>query len=270
MLKKERPKIEIPTHGVVIDRRTGMEVGPRVPVVPEDWPYRAIDLSETLWKYMDFWKFQDMLEKAALYFSRQDRFVDPFEGRFAKANEVGFSKTDQAMYDAYPMINRSLTQAKNQYETHRYCVFISCWHRNKKESREMWNAYTTGPNSVVVVTSAKALYQFIPDCVMKSPVKYHAENYRRSEVFGWNTLSFYKPDSHGFENEFRMLRTLGDNESVSWDSPDDFGRLVKVNLRRIVHRVIAHPKANAALKSKTEALLRQHLKRIKMETSHLI
>jgi hypothetical protein len=99
-LKKSQPNTNIPTHGVLIDRRTGAEVGPRVPVEPTDWPYGTIAPSETLWKYMDLWKFNDMLEKSSLYFSRQDRFTDPFEGRFAEANEAGFSATDQAFYDA--------------------------------------------------------------------------------------------------------------------------------------------------------------------------
>jgi hypothetical protein len=267
ILKKTSAKNEIPTHGVLIDRRTGAEVGPRVPVDPRDWPYGTIEPSEILWKYMDLWKFKEMLENSALYFSRQDRFDDPFEGRFTKANATGLSTTEQAFYNAYPKISRSQSEAKKQYETHRHCVFISCWHRNTKESQEMWRAYTTGPESVVVTTSAKALYRFLPDEIMKSPVKYHSNNYRRSEIFGWNTLSFYKPSSHGFEREFRMLRNLGSGESVSWDDPLDYGRYVKVRLNRIVHRVIVHPKSSDTTKQKIDFLLKQHLKAVKLEFS---
>jgi len=77
-----------------------MEVGPRVPVDPKDWPYKEIPPSETLWRYMDFWKFEDMLAKSALYFARQDRFSDPFEGRLSQRDAAGMSASDTALYKA--------------------------------------------------------------------------------------------------------------------------------------------------------------------------
>jgi hypothetical protein len=262
------PKDHIPTHGVLIDRRTGKEVGPRVPVNPSDWPYQLLAPSEILWRYMDIRKFRDILEKSALYFARQDRFTDPFEGRYSEGNLVGYSPTDQAFYDTY-RIDRARSQAHDQIETHRHCVFISCWHRNKRESRQMWDAYTKGPDSVVIATSAGALYRFIPDEIMKSPVKYHRPQFPRSETFGWNTLSFYKPSCYSFEREFRMLRNLGKDESVAWDNPSDFGRYVAIRPKKIIHRVITHPKASFAFKKDIDLLLHRHLKAIRREDSAL-
>lgn len=130
----------------------------------------------------------------------------------------------------------------------------------------MWRAYTFGPESVVVTTSAKALYRFIPDEIMKSPVKYHKSDFARSE-FGWSTLSFYKPSTYGFEREFRMLRSLGEDESVCFEDPSDYGRCLLVRLKKIIHRVITHPEADATLKAKVDALLAKYLKGIKRENS---
>src|SRR5260370_1951380 len=93
-VKNSTSNVQIPTHSVLIDRRTGMEVGPRAQVDPRDWPYGILNSSETLWRYMDLWKFEDMLAKAALYFARQDRFIDPFEGRFSGGNSTEFSPSD--------------------------------------------------------------------------------------------------------------------------------------------------------------------------------
>ncbi len=245
-----------------------MEVGPGVPLDPGDWPYGTLHSSETLWKYMDLWKLEDMLAKSALYFSRQDRLSDPFEGRFSVGNSTEFSPSDKAFYDSHS-VNRSLAEAKEQHETLRHCVFISCWHRNTKEAREMWDAYTSCPDSVVVTTSAKAVYRFISSEIMKSPVKYHGDDFPRSEIFGWNTLSFYKPSTYNFEREFRMLRVLGKDESVLWNEPADYGRYVQVRLKRIIHRVITHPRGSGALKRKLETLLRQYLKAIHRENSSL-
>ena len=33
-----------------------------------------------IWRYMDFTKFIDMLDKSALFFTRVDKLGDPFEG----------------------------------------------------------------------------------------------------------------------------------------------------------------------------------------------
>lgn len=88
-MRTRQARKEIPTHHVLIDRRTGQEVGPRVSIDPKDWPYRILDPAETLWRYMDLWKFEHMMAKSALYFARQDRFKDPFEGRFSEGNSDG-------------------------------------------------------------------------------------------------------------------------------------------------------------------------------------
>jgi hypothetical protein len=245
-----------------------MEVGPRVPVDPKDWPYKEIPRSETLWRYMDFWKFEDMLTKSALYFARQDRFSDPFEGRLSQGNAAGLSASDTAVYDAYAL-HKSIDKLKEQLEIHRHCVFIFCWHRNTRESREMWNAYTSSAESVVVTTSAKALHKFRPDEILKSAVRYHGANFARSHSFGWNAPSFYKPSSHSFEREFRMLRNLREDESVAYDNPSDYGRHVSFVPKKIIHRVITHPRATADLKRKVDDLLRHYLKGIKREDSSL-
>lgn len=258
---------EIPTHRVMIDRRTNREVGPRVPVDPDAWPFANLHPSEILWRYMNLKKFTHLMTTASLYFARQDRFKDPFEGRFSEGNSTSFSQSDVALHSAYNL-SRTLEEAKSQYETHRRCVFISCWHRNTAESQEMWNAYTPEAESVVVTTSAKALYRFIPDQIMKSPVKYHSTDFARAE-FGWNTLSFYKPESYGFEREFRMLRNLEEGDSVQFDNPADFGRCVPAQLKKIIHRVITHPKADEQTKQKVDALLTTHLKKVRRENSSL-
>ena len=267
-MKKPHPKVPIPTHRVVFHRATGKIVGPAAPIDPHDWPYSEIPPSEVMWRYMDFWKFEDFLRTSALYFSRPDRFTDPFEGRFSPGNASKMSPSDAAFYAAY-RIRRSPDESEAGQEVMRHCVFISCWQRGTKESREMWNAYTSGPESLVVTSSAKALYRFVPENIVKSPVKYHADDFPRTE-FGHTTLFFYKPRAYSFEREFRLLLTPGEHESISYDDPKDFGRHAPVPLKRIVHRVISHPRATDEFKSKVDAVLSQYLKHIRREDSALL
>ena len=101
-----------------------------------------------------------MITSASLYFARQDQFLDPFEGRFSEGNSDGHSPSDEAFYRAHKL-DRSIETAIDQTEIHRSCVFISCWHRNRSENREMWQAYTQNEDSVVITTSVKALSRFV-------------------------------------------------------------------------------------------------------------
>jgi hypothetical protein len=258
-----------PKYRAMIDRRTGKIVGPVVPIDTGDWPYSELPPSEILWRYTDIWKFEDLLARSALYFSRPDKFKDPFEGRFSPANSAKMSPSDAAFYAAYRITLSANKEREAAQEATRHFVFISCWQREEKESLEMWNAYTSGPESVVIATSAKALYRFVPGRIVKSPVKYHRDDFPRTE-FGPTALFFYKPLRYSFEHEFRMLLTAGDNESVSWDDPADFGRHVPITLKKIVHRVITHPRASNEFKAKVDELMRKHLKHREREDSALL
>jgi hypothetical protein len=254
-----------PTHRVVIDRRTGRPAGPIVPIHPDDWPYGKLPGSETLWRYMDFFKFEDLLTRSALYFSRPDKFTDPFEGRFSPGNATNVSASDAAFYSAYRMesFNKQLTASQ---EIMRHVIFISCWQRGNKEDREMWNAYTSSSESVVISTSVKALDQFVKGPIEKSPVKYHADNSPRTE-FDHTALFFYKPDRYRFEREFRMLLTPGGHEPIPGDK---IGWHVPIRLKKIIHRVIVHPKASKEFKTKIDHLMMYHIPGIKFENSTLL
>lgn len=134
----------------------------------------------------------------------------------------------------------------------------------------MWDAYTISSESVVIVTSAKALYTFVAslDGFMASPVKYHDSDFARSE-FGWNTLFFYKPAEFAYEREFRILRVLRQDESVRLANPNDECKYVPIPAKKVIHRVITHPKASRPFKDEVERLIRVNLKRITREDSVL-
>jgi hypothetical protein len=126
--------------------------------------------------------------------------------------------------------------------------------------------YTSGPESVVISTSAKALYHFVRGRIVKSPVKYHADSFPRMEL-GHTPLFFYKPSGYSFEREFRMLLTPGEHESVRGD---DLGRHVPIRVKKIVRPVVTHPKASKEFKTKADHRLAHFLRCIKREDSALL
>lgn len=247
----------LPSGRCLVHRPTGQIVGPIAPIYEEDWPLREIADSETLWRYMNLDKFADLLTTSTLYFARGDKFKDPFEGRLSPGNSLGSSKSEQAFRGRYA-INSPNAEAVKYHEIHRKVVFISCWHRSTRETTEMWMAYAPSPKSVVITTSGRALRCFLPRELMKYAVKYAPLDFPRTE-FSHNSLFFYKPESYAFEQEFRMLRSPGEDESFDFDNPDDQFRRVPIRLNKVIHRVITHPGATVTTKHKVDDLIRRYL-----------
>jgi len=255
----------VPIGRAIIHRPTGRIVGPIAPISPEDWPFQVIEDTEILWRYMDLWKFEDLIRTGTLYFSRPDKLKDPFEGRFSPGNLRQRSKSDEAFRQAYNIDDRD---TRNYPELHRKLVFISCWHRNTSESFEMWQAYTSSSESVVVATSAKALRRFLPQELMKYAVKYAPLDFPRTE-FSHNALFYYKPSHYRFEREYRILRSPREDEVFDIDKSEDEFRRISIRAKKIIHRVITHPNAACETKLKVEELLRRYLPCRRREDSGL-
>jgi hypothetical protein len=262
MTKRES---NIPIGRAIIHRPTGRIVGPVAPISPEDWPFIVIDDSEILWRYMDWWKFEDLVRSSTLYFSRSDKFTDPFEGRFSPGNATKLSKSDEIFRSLYKIDD---SNTRGYAELHRKLVFISCWHRNTRESFEMWQAYTSSCESVLITTSAKALRRFLPEKIMKYAVKYAPSDFPRTE-FSHNALFYYKPSSYSVEREYRLLRSPDEDEAFYPDNPADWSRRVPIKSKKIVHRVITHPYAAPETKLRVEELLDQYLPSRRRENSVL-
>ena len=93
------------------------------------------DLDVRVWRYMDFTKFVSMLEHGGIFLPVVAQLGDPFEGSYARGNEI-----------LRPLVYRHI---KNEYNLSagemvqrlRWFVPASCWHSNKQESAAMWKLY---------------------------------------------------------------------------------------------------------------------------------
>jgi hypothetical protein len=212
---------------------------------------------------MELPKFEDMVKTSTLYFARADQFEDPFEGRQSPGNVERLSKSEEIFRNLYRI--QTPDNWTEQQEIARQVMFISCWHRNTRESWEMWQAYTKMPNSVVIATSAKALRLFVPDKIMKYAVKYAPADFPRTE-FTHTSLFFYKPSRYTIEREYRMLWAPEEDESFD---VEPLCRRLTINLSKIVHRVITHPHATREAKQRVDGLLRDNLPCRRRESSAL-
>jgi hypothetical protein len=220
-------------------RPTGKPAGPPVPIFKKDWPYKIPSPSQILWRYMDTWKFESMLRSSSLYFRRADKLADEGEGRLSREAVFGTSESEIAFDETYKIV-RDYKQHLAAHEITRSCMFVNCWNIAGREDQRMWREYTTGPDSVVVTTSMKALQHAVTkQQIVMSRVKYISESAPRIE-FSHTTPFFYKDKFFSFENELRLLRPLLEGEQVLVENEEDFGKTVTITLRGLIHRVITH------------------------------
>ena len=253
-----------PAHGIIgyraiHNRATGELVTPLAPVYAEDWPYRSVAQEQSLLRYMDLWKFEDLLKTRELYFTRADKFYDPLEGSLSKEEVHGTSNSDVAFAAAVKIDRGSYERASEYRATSKGCTFINCWHINTNEDQRMWDAYTTSSDSVVVITTAHRLAASMKQSVFGAGVRYVSEDTPRTE-FDERSLFFYKDVAYEFEREFRLLidlMTLGG--SVHRDDPVDVFRRVPIDLSTLIYAIQPHPRATQETKDKIGALVRQHL-----------
>ena len=144
-------------------------------------------------------------------------------------------------------------------ETVRRWAFVNCWHINQKENPAMWASYTSGPDSVAVVSTPYDLRVNLPEAVLGAGVSYINKNVPRTR-FDHASLFFFKDSCFRYEAEYRLFTTPTSGETVLWDDEKDFGRLVSINLGHI-HRVVCHPRISPAKCQEVEVLGKAHCQR---------
>lgn len=145
-------------------------------------------MNETIWKYLDFWKFKSILENG-IHFRRSDLFVDPFEGHFAWGNGV-------KEYLNARLIERNQQQDKmpgysylllklQEYQRKRRSTYISSWQNDLYESEAMWRLYTSihkdeKSECVVLKTNVNKLEDILKPAINPFKLEIGAVNYLES------------------------------------------------------------------------------------------
>jgi hypothetical protein len=165
---------------------------PHRPGLPDD---------QLLWRYLDFYKFADLLKSGTLYCRRADKLtaVDAKEGSMTNvANSFIDKMLSKELIREYrsariPAISgvsinqgSALDTAKKlraiARDHYRYCLertYVCCWHTNNTEDALMWSSYvdrarSDGPGVAIQTTSA-ALRQSLNECpetIFTCPVDY--------------------------------------------------------------------------------------------------
>src|ERR1700681_894935 len=103
-----------------------------------EMPYAALpnfitpDDDTVLWRYSNFAKFRDLIERRKLWFSRADKFEDPLEGTFTDGEILYFDSLKSSA--SSPELLGWATAYSRVPRQARFNTFVNCWREGKFES----------------------------------------------------------------------------------------------------------------------------------------
>lgn len=167
-------------------------------------PFRFIsepeDPEAVIWRFMDFWKFEDLITTNELYFSRSDQLDDHNEGLppHGVAPDLGLNPLD-LRYTV--QLNALLADIRR----HRESFFVNCWYLAVKPSAAMWKEY--GEKGVAIASRCSLLKSALDagkDRAFLGVIRYGA-GHLRGNRFNLTLFIFSKGPEFAHENELRAL-----------------------------------------------------------------
>jgi hypothetical protein len=215
---------------------------------------------------MDDEKFQWLLDSKRLLMPSADRLGDPLEGTTPQGVDNWWRKQAEIEPDEEKrrIINNNRVLFTQITDKNRKDCYVSCWHTNQDENREMWNRYTKTKQSVAIRTTYTALRNCLPEYAFLGMVQYI--NYRSSDAENFvserplNVLNYitHKDSFFTDENEVRAVVWLlnmdvcKDHYFEKESSPGFFVFAPPVDLNKLVLSTVFHPSAPVEYKTKVK------------------
>ncbi len=219
-----------------------------------------------LWRYSDFAKFMDLIERRKLWFSRSDKFEDPLEGTFTDAEIAHFRSLRS---DGTP-VNPAIYSLTGISKMMRSTTFVNCWREGKYESMAMWDIYGKGSGVVAIKSTVGLLKEAVAPYnwdVFISRVKYIDWN---GLNWGGNALEMCvrKDVSYAHESEIRAviwglgarpggspLITMPPDNDVSSIRP---GEEVDVDPARLITEVMVGPREQSRIFNLVQVIMKRY------------
>jgi len=237
-------------------------------------PMTGLELPDddaTIWRYMDRWKFQSMLENSALYFVRSDRFSDK-DSWDSVLPPKWREKMQREMCD-HPEGGK-YTEAAWYEEREIPTNLIQCWTCDENENERMWREYTSGSDALVIrstVGRLKECFSSISTQVRIGLVNYGdhddlddpkffiviwGDNAPVSKLNPWYVPRYLKRIELKYQKEIRATIHVNTERQ-----PIDTGfnlAIGPLGIRTLIEAVHMHPNATTDQQKQLKSLLDHH------------
>ncbi len=215
---------------------------------------------------MDISKLVDLLSTRTVFFSRADRFNDPWEGTVSQSDFDDFKQTVADLPDRETLI----TNYPRMFQGFRRHTYISCWHENSGESYAMWKLYLKSNEGIAVQTTfgrlkcelnkATSRDIFIGKIEYRDPKKESIPGGRPYQVGDSYVVGGFAPFTRkrlGFSHEQEVRALFRDDASnVIEDQPeDDHGLRIPVSIEDLVQDVYVAPGTPKWLRDAIQSVL---------------
>lgn len=179
-----------------------------------DYQMSSADYGKTLWRYMDFTKFIDLLENSTLFFPKVELFEDKFEGihnglnydsmlNFMYGQKKDIKDSELKIVDyAFEHFSDIINQLKNS-------CGISCWRLSEYESHAMWKIFLSSNEGIAIRTNIGKLKNNLQisesQNIFLGPVKYINYNSQQVPLSHVYSFLFHKNKYFEHESEFRVI-----------------------------------------------------------------
>lgn len=223
------------------------------------------DPRSSIWRYIELWKLQDLVQTGQLYLRRCDKLEDEHEGLPPSEYE---RVLNLSRFDLNDILERdhdigSLAQFRQSF-------YVNCWYLHNEETATMWARY--GKNGVAIVSRYDLLKQVLhplPDKVMVGLIRYGTKH-----LTGWNVIRFVttKREEYSPEQEVRAMIWLTDasdgmnrhfdlnnrpHDRPIYDPPSTLPEAIRrdIDVASLITEVVISPFAPAGRLSEVRALL---------------
>ena len=217
--------------------------------------YRKSDYLEvphgnsTVWRYMNTWKFSQLLERSSLFFPNANKLTDQYEVSVPDSVEQKKRKEleKQGLY------GRDLEEemASFYWSTNpmKDLVLINCWSINPHESYALWKIYLGGEKDGIAIRSTISKLRravekgkdAYPEEFFIGKVKYK-KHLNHDELSRLSVITTKKP-FYDFEKELRLFVLNYPRSEGGTVPPYDIsvGRSVRIDIGELIHEIYISP-----------------------------
>lgn len=237
----------------------------------------------TLWRYMNFEKFANILATKSLFFTRADKFDDRFEGFTPPlVRSVYEDAVNRVENKDLKIPSKSQGAILKFLENWRKYVMCSCWYQGE-ETLPMWERYQVRDSGIAIKTTVRDFKNCLRDKlnVFIGKIQYiDYPNYMPqnlsdlSMIYSWY---FLKRKAFVHEREFRAIidahsfvKDYFDNQggSVSLQTikssefPDldgcEYGKYLNIDVNMLIREVIISPYADKWIMETVKSMVKQY------------
>ena len=213
-----------------------------------------------VWRYMDFTKLVSLIDSGCLFFTRGDKFDDPFEGSWPEKNVLERQKiSDKALKEMTEKIPKKRLSFEGWNKSSLMYYAANCWHMNEHESEAMWKLYAKNDAGIAVQSTYKKFEKAIAhEKNMRIDIVKYID-YETDSIDSADALSasFHKRKSFEHEREVRAVVVQPFTQGFGFYQEIAEGGLnIKVNIEALIEHIYVAPNSPTWFADLVKAVLR--------------